>query len=116
MGRIKEYLKLIPKGLLNADKVIDGIRNNIKLENGELGEEIEDQIIARRLICSQCSFMSANQVKAGIYKTDRQDNHCTLCSCNIELKTSCLICNCGIEEYNKKNPENQLELKWKKIN
>jgi hypothetical protein len=46
------------------------------------------------------------------YDTGRADEHCTLCGCNIHLKTACLQCNCGIEVHNQKNPDNKMELKW----
>lgn len=115
MSKLTEYIKAGIKGIKNIDQVINGIRNDVRFESGDLGKDIEDEIIRRRLICNTCPFMSTNQIKNGLYKTDREDEHCTLCSCNIKYKTSCLICNCGIEEYNKNNPENQLELKWKKI-
>lgn len=105
---------MIPKALKNADKVLEGIVNKVKMEYGGLMKEQQDEIIRRRLICSECPFTSSNAITNPSlnYKTDRLDEHCTHCGCNIELKTSSLASNCGIEIWNINNPNNQLPLKW----
>lgn len=110
--KLFEYLKLIPKGIKNADKLIEGIKNDSDFINGKLTKEEAEEIIRRRIICNECPFLSTNAVNNGLYKTDRDDEHCSLCSCNKDWKTACLSCNCGIEEYNKQNPENKIDLKW----
>lgn len=58
--------------------------------------------------------MSSNAVSdpAQNFKTDRIDEFCTLCECNIDLKTSSLDSNCGIEVWNDEHPENKMPLKW----
>lgn len=112
MSKLTEYLKLLPAGAKNIGAVVEGLRNSIKLEYGTIPQEHEDEIIRRRLICSECPFMSVNAVKAGTYTTKRNDEHCSLCGCPIKTKTSSLQANCGIETYNKNNPNNQLPLKW----
>lgn len=114
--KILDYLKLIPKGIKNSSKIIEGIKNDSKFINGELSQEEAQEIINRRLICMTCPFMSRNAVENGLYKTTRTDDHCSLCECNIDYKTACLTCNCGIEEHNKNNPSNPLDLKWKAFN
>ena len=114
MSKLTEYISLIPDGLKNLPAVITGIRNNIKLELGELSQEEEDEIIRRRLICQACPFMSTNAVKNGTYTTAREDEHCTMCGCPIKTKTANLNTNCGIETYNARNLDNQLQLKWEK--
>ena len=110
--KIIEYIKLVPKGVKNASKVIEGIKNDYDFVNGNLTKEEAEEIIRRRLICSSCPFMSTNAVRIGVYKTERTDEHCTLCTCNINFKTACLSCNSGIEDHNEKNKENPLDLKW----
>ena len=114
LGRFIEYLKLVPKGIKNADKILEGIINNVKLEAGSLPEEEQAEIIRRRLICATCPFTSSNAVvnKALNYKTDRPDEHCIHCGCPIMTKTASLSANCGIEIFNAKNPETPMPLKW----
>lgn len=112
MSKLSEYIKLIPKGFKNLDKILDGLKNQAKIELGTIPEEDFETIVGRRLICSACPHMSENAEKLGLYKTDRDDAHCTLCSCPILTKTASLLSNCGIEEYNKENPDNPLPLKW----
>lgn len=116
MSILSEYIKLLPKGIANIDKVIEGIRNNIKLEAGTLSEEDEDVIVGRRLICSTCPFMSKNAEEAGWYSSDRKEEHCTGCGCPISIRTASLESNCGIEDYNNKYPQSPtLTLKWTKV-
>ena len=114
MSKIGEYLKLIPKAFANPDKIVEGIINSTRLALGILPEDIEDEIVRRRIICASCPFMSDNAKKnpAMNYKSDRDDEHCTFCSCNIEFKTSSLQSNCGIETHNIQNPDSPLPLKW----
>ena len=113
MSVITEYIQLIPRVLKNRVNIVEGIINSVKLEFNTLPKEEQDEIIRRRLICKSCPFMSEN-AKNDVnqnYKTDRLDEHCSMCKCNIQLKTSSLESNCGIEYYNENN-DNKLELKW----
>lgn len=114
MGKIWEYIKLIPKGIQNIPEIVDGIRNNVKLENGTLDEESVEIITGRRLICSVCPYNSINATKAGWYASDRNDVHCTQCGCPINIRTASLDADCGIADYNEKHPNTPLELKWTK--
>lgn len=114
MSKLSEYLALVPEGLKNIDGVLNGLKNNLKLELGNIPIEHEEEILRRRLICSTCPFMSKNAVAAGTYVTARTDEHCIMCGCPIKTKTSSLYANCGIETYNIKNPDNQIPLKWEK--
>lgn len=111
MSKLTEYLKLIPKGIANIDKVAEGWVNTFKMDVGALPEDEQEEIVKRRIICQYCPFMSENAKKKG-YKTERIDHHCTLCGCPIVSKTSCLSCVCGAEEYNKQHPLHPIELKW----
>lgn len=97
--------------LQNYKNIFEGIFTVIKFQF--LKKEDKEEIRRRRKICAECIFMSENYKKLG-YKSNRPDKHCSLCQCNIFLKTACLGCNCGIEKYNKENNTNT-ELKWKAI-
>lgn len=119
MSKLTEYLNLIPKGLKNPMKILDGIYNEIKLENNLLQEDEVDEILRRRLICQSCPFFSLNaqsseeyyDIFKEHYQTDRTDSHCSVCGCNEKLKTSSLDSNCGLDTDEKTK---HLELKWNK--
>lgn len=107
-----EYIRLLALGITNFSSVINGVLTNIQYKF--LSKEDKAIIDQRRSICDSCTFMSENYKKLGVYYSQRKDKHCALCKCNIHLKTACLKCSCGIEEYNKKHIENPLKLKWDK--
>jgi hypothetical protein len=111
MNKLYELAALIPKGLSNLDKVIEGNINSIKLENGHLSSSQVEEIARRRAICAECPLMSNNAKELG-YKTRRVRPFCTACGCPTKTKTASLTSNCGIEELNKQNPDNQLPLRW----
>lgn len=115
MSALSEYLALIPGGLKNIGNVVEGLRNQIKMEYGNIPQEDSDEIVRRRLICNDCPFMSKNAVKNGTYFTKRVDEHCTMCGCPLDTRTASLHAPCGIDTYNQKNPNNQLPLKWDKF-
>ena len=115
MSKISEYLKLIPKGIKNLDKIVDGFKNQVKMEFNTLPEDEVEVIVGRRLICSQCPFNSLNAKNTGLYTGDRTDEHCIHCGCPISIRTASLDANCGLEYFNDKNPDNQIPLKWEKI-
>lgn len=112
MSKWLEHIKLLPKGLKNPGLVIEGHLNNLRLELGTLPEDQEAEIVRRRLICSQCPFMSKNAEQLTGFKTDRTEEFCTLCSCPIKSKTASLASTCGIDYYNKKHPDKPLDVKW----
>lgn len=116
MNIITEYLKLLPKIRENSQKIIQGIITNVKITLHTLKEEEQDEVVRRRVICAGCPFQSNNAKTdpSQNYKTERFDVHCTMCQCNIELKTACLDCNCGIEAWNNEYPNNKMPLKWEK--
>lgn len=116
MSIIKDYLKLIPLALHNHTKIIEGIVNTVKLNHGSLPIQEQEEIIRRRAICETCPFASHNAEKDPLqnYKSSRLDKHCTMCGCNLELKSASLESNCGIDIYNQSHPDNQMELKWTK--
>lgn len=112
MSKIKEYLKLIPR--IKPIELIDGIVNEAKINRGTLPMEEVKVVMNRRDICRACPFNSINAVKLGIYKTDREDYHCSMCGCPISKRTASLSSNCGLEYYNHHNKDNPIELKWEK--
>lgn len=122
MSAIGEYLKLIPAGLPNSAKIVEAIVNNVQLKLNNLPEDEKDEIIRRRVICQTCPFMSKNATTSQEfisltgyhYKTHRTDDHCSFCGCGINMRTSGLGSNCGIETWNKDHPDNKISLKWTK--
>ena len=123
MSKLSEYLKLIPGGVKNISKVLEGLLNDVSLAT--LPENKRAEIVKRRAICSECPFMSENAKTSPEYrlitgsegyKTARTDNHCTMCGCPIKTRTASLEANCGIEKYNISHPNSPLELKWEKYN
>lgn len=114
MSKFLEYLKLIPRAIVDADKIIEGQINIVKMKHGNLPEDEQAEIIRRRIICATCPFLSSNAVtnSAMNYKTDRTDEHCIYCGCPIDRKTAAFSEKCGIEIYNGKHPDNKLPLKW----
>lgn len=116
LNRIKEYISLLPRIIKNADLIAEGVIN--KLNESSLTENEKFEIVKRKLICEECPFNSKNAVhiKELNYKTERIDDHCIQCSCNIDLKTHSLESRCGLSVYNAKNPNNQVPLKWESYN
>lgn len=101
-----EYIKLFFK---NYKSIFRGLYNTLIFKF--LSKENKALILKRREICNGCNFMSENIKKYAPYNSNRIDKHCSLCKCNINLKTACLQCKCGIETYNKEKNQN-LKLKW----
>jgi len=120
MSKITEYLRLIPKGIPNSKAILESVVNNVKLKMGHLSENIQEEVIRRRLICESCPFMSKNSPKSpeykaltGVhYKTKRNDPHCSFCGCEIKMRTASMSSNCGIESWNALEPTKQIPLKW----
>lgn len=96
----------------NADKIVKGAVNAVMIKR--LKKDLQKVIEERRSICGLCEYNSKNAVEAGWYQSERPDDHCVMCDCNIKMKTASLDSSCGIEVYNLENNEN-LELKWEKI-
>jgi hypothetical protein len=115
-----EYLELLPKGLKNADKVLEGYWNNIKMKHNSLSEEEQKEILRRRLICDSCPFNSVNaqtseeykELFGEYYKTNRKILHCSICKCPRDTKTSSLSSDCGIKDSDETK---DFEYKWTAI-
>lgn len=93
---LKEYAKLFPTLISQSDKILEGIVNQVKMEFDILPEPQQTEIARRRAICAECPFNSSNAVVNG-YKTNRIDEHCSLCACTITRKTASLSAACGID-------------------
>lgn len=115
MSKLLEYIKLLPKALPNIGQIIDSYKNQVKEELGIIPEDDLEVIVGRRLICSECPYMSENATKAGWYSGHKEFPHCTFCGCPIKTRTSSLEANCGIEEHNKNNPDNKIPLRWEAV-
>lgn len=112
MSKFTEYLKLLPHALTNFEEIATGWLNVVRMELGNLPEDQLEEVARRRVICSQCPFMSEN-AKKGDYKSAREDEHCVLCSCPIKGKTANMASVCGAKYYNTTHPDKQpLEVKW----
>lgn len=111
MSKLSEYLALIPKGLANPKQIVEGLLNNIRLNNGDLPEHEQEEILRRRLICMACPEMSYNKIAAGELVTKRKEAFCVLCTCPIAGKTASLRSPCGAVYYNE-NHEDKKEVKW----
>ena len=68
MNKYLEYIKLLPKGLANIDKVFEGIVNETKLKYKTLSEDQQAEIIRRRVICQACPLNSINALESKEYK------------------------------------------------
>ena len=86
MGRLSEYLALIPRGVKNLPQIIEAVTNQTRMELGAIPKETQEVIVGRRLVCATCPYMSKNAVngyqiegRVNKYKTDRQDEHCIWC-------------------------------------
>lgn len=123
MSKFTEYLKLIPRGLPNSKQILESIVTDVQMRLGKLPEKEQSEIIRRRLICATCPFMSKNattsleytRLTGKSYITKRDDAHCSFCGCELNMRTRALSSNCGIEVWNKNNPDNTLPLKWTKF-
>ena len=76
--------------MINIKHILEGIVNTIQAK-----EEVEKVATERMKICGPCKFNSANTNKKSI----RPDTHCTLCGCNLVLKTHSLSSSCPIKKW-----------------
>jgi len=117
--QFKEYLQMFKKGLPNLDKVISGIITDIKMEHGDLPDDVVEEILKRRTICNSCEFNSENartskeyfDIFGKNYETTIDNLHCSLCSCLVSKKTASLESECGLHS---REETSHLPLKWNK--
>ena len=123
MSTITEYLKLLPRAIPNADKIIKAIITDVQYKKGMLPEAQKAEIVRRRVICEGCPFMSKNSTTSEEYlsltgkhyTTRRQDEHCSFCGCTLTKRTASFDSECGISTWNEENPDKQIPLKWTKF-
>jgi len=102
INSLVHYASQLPKALSHPKPIIEGLINEIKMEEGILKDEEVEEIVKRRLICNDCEELKSNS----------STKWCGLCGCNIKLKTACLGCQCGAFDYNKKHPLSPKPIKW----
>lgn len=114
---ILDYIELLPKGIKNADKIVEGVINQVKLKHNLLSEDEQNEIIRRRLICESCPFNSINaktskeyfDIFGEHYENTREELHCSICKCVVNTKTASFDSECGIQANEKTK---HLSLKW----
>ncbi len=77
---------------MNLGQIYEGWRNKL-LPPEKLKETIEQVREERLAICNNCTFHSK------FHRTLRTDDHCTKCSCPLQMKTSCLSCSCPLNKW-----------------
>lgn len=81
-------MKIDFKGLL------EGAWNSVFVK-----DSIEKVHNNRMQICDACPFNSDNMKAENNYKTFRPDFHCTVCGCNLDMKTRCMACECPTHKW-----------------
>lgn len=74
--------------------ILEGVWNSIFIK-----EEIEKVAKERDEICRGCSMNSDHQKRFSKYKTFRPDFHCTVCGCDLHMKTRALSQECPIGKW-----------------
>lgn len=77
----------------NKSLILEGIRNTVYPPEN-LKELIAETVKFRQNICNSCPHMSLNAKINNGYESQRFDDHCTLCGCNIQLKSASLNSSC----------------------
>lgn len=73
-------------------------------------DSIEKVAEERLAICEVCPDQSENKKKKG-YDTFRPDVHCTLCGCNLHMKTRALSQECPVSKWKAEiSTEEEIEL------
>lgn len=114
MSVIKDYLQMVRDGIKNRDKIIEALAVSSMVKNGEAPDDALAEILKRKDICAGCKYNSRNAKPTG-YVSGLPFEHCILCKCRIgydDSKEYCLSCTCGADDFNRRNPNNPLEVKW----
>lgn len=74
--------------------ILEGAWNSIFLK-----EEVEKVAKQRDEICRGCSMNSDHQKKYNKYKTFRPDFHCTVCGCDLHMKTRAMSQHCPLDKW-----------------
>lgn len=79
---------------LSIKGILEGIWNSVFIK-----EEIEKVAKERMEICNGCALNSDWRKKFDKYKTFRPDFHCTVCGCDLHLKTRALSQECPLGKW-----------------
>jgi hypothetical protein len=120
MNIFREYANLVQKGVKNLPQILDGARTKVMQKFNMLEKDEQKEIVRRMDICLQCPYNSENATNGDAYKNlfgrkyqhHRPDLHCSLCGCNLELKTSSLDSACGGRSHNENYPKAPVEVRW----
>jgi hypothetical protein len=74
--------------------IIEGAWNSVFVK-----DSIEQVHNERLKICMTCPHNSQSMKELMGYKSFRPDLHCTVCGCNLDMKTRCLACECPIKKW-----------------
>ena len=83
--------------------ILKGAWNSIFIK-----EQVEKVATERMEICKVCPHNSDKKKLTG-YKSFRPDFHCTLCGCDLHLKTRCMSCECPVSKWSKQMEEKEEE-------
>lgn len=73
--------------------ILEGAWNSVFVK-----DSIEKVHNERIEICNKCPYNSV-AMKENNYKSFRPDFHCTVCGCNLDMKTRCMACECPIHKW-----------------
>lgn len=79
---------------LSIKGILEGTWNSIFVK-----KEIEEIANQRDEICRGCSMNSDHAKRFNKYKTFRPDFHCTVCGCDLHLKTRALSQECPLGKW-----------------
>lgn len=79
---------------VNIKGILEGAWNSIFIR-----KEIEAIAKERDKICRGCSMNSDHAKRFNKYKTFRPDFHCTVCGCDLHLKTRALSQECPLGKW-----------------
>lgn len=81
--------------------ILEGAWNSVFVK-----ESIEKVAAERIAICRGCSKNSDHQKQYSGYKSFRPDFHCTVCGCDLHMKTRCMSCECPMHKWVAQASEN----------
>lgn len=74
--------------------ILEGAWNSIFVK-----ESIEETHRERIDICRECPYNSTKMKEQSGYKTFRPDFHCTICGCNLDMKTRAMSEKCPQDKW-----------------
>lgn len=99
---------------INLKQIAEALRNKY-YPKVELKQMIEEVSRERYIICQGCPYNSENSGEYTIWNPAKLPQ-CNSCSCILNLKTACLSCNCGNEQWNLEHPDDpKRPIMWEAI-